>query len=200
MGGGGGGGGGRRGPPSSGISKRKEGIDFDEKEKEAKEKLSKQAERIEELDDKDITIFISHQNRDEAKTQRAHQYADYLQKKSEFKVSIDKDFFPKEQLTNIAKVNEIISKEMRESEIFLALYHPIKESNRYERSEWYRLEAQKAKYWGKPMIHVFLDGSRDSGIVESSKSYKIHYKKGEHWKDDLIDKIREIAKKHKTNG
>ena len=51
---------------------------FEEKEKEATEKLSKQAERIEELDDEKITIFVSHQNRDKEKTQRAHQYAEYI--------------------------------------------------------------------------------------------------------------------------
>ena len=176
----------------------KEIDNFEEKEKEAKEKLAKQAEKIEELDDKDTVIFISHQNRDDAKTQRAHQYADYIKEKSDFKVSIDKEFFSKEQITNLAKINEIISKEMRESDIFLALYHPVKDSNRYERSAWYNLEAQKAKYWGKPIIHVFLDGSRDSGVVESSKSYKINYKKGEHWKADLLVEIREIAKKHEV--
>ena len=171
---------------------------FEEKEKEAKEKLAKQAEKIEKLDDKDTIIFVSDQNRDDTKTQRAHQYADYIKEKSDFKVSIDKEFFPKEQLTNLAKINEIISKEMRESDIFLALYHPVKDSNRYERSAWYNLEAQKAKYWGKPIIHVFLDGSRDSGVVEGSKSYKIHYRKGEHWKADLIGKIGGIAKKHEV--
>jgi len=171
---------------------------YEEKEEEAKKKLAKQAERIEELDDKDTIVFVSHQNRDDANTQRAHQYADYIREKSEFNVSIDKEFFPKEQLTNIAEINEIISKEMRESDIFLALYHPVKESNRFERSAWYNLEAQKARYWGKPIVHVFLDGSRDSGVVKSAKSYKIHYKKGEHWKADLLGKIRDIAKSHEV--
>ena len=85
---------------------------------------------------------------------------------------------------------------MKDSDIFLALYHPVKESNRFERSCWYNLEARKARYRGKPIIHVFLDGSRDSGVIESSKSYKIHYKKGDHWKSDLLERIREIAKKH----
>ena len=99
--------------------------------------------------------------------------------------------------TNIAKINEIIINAMKESDIFLALYHPVKDSDRFERSMWYNLEARKAKYRGKPIIHVFLDGSRDSGVVESSKCYKIHYKKGEHWKADLVEKIREIAQKHK---
>ncbi len=180
------------------YSESEEIDNFEKKENEATEKLKKQAERIEELDDKDTIIFISHQNRDEAKTQRAHQYGEYIKEKSEFKVSIDKKFFPKEQLTNLVKINEIISKTMRESDIFLALYHPVKDSNRYERSAWYDLEAQKARYWGKPIIHVFLDGSRDSGVVESSKSYKIHYKKGDHWKADLLEKIGEIAKKHEV--
>jgi len=181
---------------SDDVSKR---VSLEEKEKKASEKLTKQAERIEELDDDKITVFISHQNRDEEKTQRAHQYADYIKENSEFKVEIDKEFFPKEQLTSLAKINETLSKVMRESDIFVALYHPIKDSNRYERSAWYNLEALKAKYWGKPIIHVFLDGSRDSGVIESSKSYKIHYSKGDHWKADLLEKIREIAKKHEIS-
>lgn len=161
------------------------------------EKLSKQAERIEEQDDDKNLIFISHQNHDDTKTQRAHEYAKYIEENSEFGVKIDIKFFEKEQLTSLTKINKIISNEMKESDLFLALYHLVSDSNRYERSMWYNLEARKAKYHEKPIIHVFLDGSRDSGVVESTKSYKIHYKKGEHWKADLLEKVREIAKKHK---
>lgn len=191
---GGGGGGGSWTRPHAG----KDEEDLDTKIKKASEKLTKQAERIEELPEDKISVFISHQNRDKEKTQRAHQYAEYLKENTEFEVNIDKEFFPKEQITSLAKINEIISKVMRESEIFVALYHPIKESNRFERSLWYDLEAKKAKFWGKPNIHVFLDGSRDSGVVTGSKCYKIHYKKGEHWKADLVDQIKKIAEKHKV--
>ncbi|MFW9877442.1 MAG: hypothetical protein ACFFG0_30520 [Candidatus Thorarchaeota archaeon] len=172
--------------------------DLESKIKEASEKLAKQAERIEELPDDKITIFISHQNRDKEKTQRAHQYAEYLKEQIEFEVNIDKEFFPKEQITSLAKINEIISKAMRDSDIFVALYHPVKDSSRYERSLWYDLEAKKARFWGKPIIHVFLDGSRDSGVITGTKSYKIHYKKGEHWKADLVEQIKKISDKHKV--
>ncbi len=172
--------------------------DLDTKIKKATAKLAKQAERIEELPEDKTSIFISHQNRDKEKTQRAHQYAEYLKEKTEFEVNIDKEFFPKEQITNLAKINEIISKVMRESDIFIALYHPVKESNRFERSLWYDLEAKKARFWGKPIIHVFLDGSRDSGVVTGTKCYKIHYKKGDHWKADLVEQIKEIANNHKV--
>lgn len=170
--------------------------DLEEKETEAKKKLAKQAERIEEQDNEKIVIFIAHQNRDDANTQRAHQYAKYLEENSEFDVNIDIKFFPKSQYTNLAKINEIISNAMKESDIFLALYHPVQDSNRYERSMWYNLEARKAKYRSNPIIHAFLDGSKDSGVVKGSKCYKIHYKKGEHWKEDLLEKIREIAKEN----
>ena len=176
------------------------GKDFEQREKEAKRKIKEQFDKIEEVSDEETIIFISHQNRDEAKTQRAHQYADYIEKNTEFTTRIDTEFFPKEQIKNLAKINDIISQNIRDTDIFLALYHPVKDSNRYERSAWYNLEAQKAIFWGKPIIHVFLDGSRDSGIVETSKSYKIHYQKGEHWKTDLIEKIKEIAQKHQISN
>ncbi|MFW9972057.1 MAG: hypothetical protein ACFFDF_17845 [Candidatus Odinarchaeota archaeon] len=192
--GGGGGGGSSWGRPHRG----EEDQDLDTKIKEASAKLTKQAERIEELPDDKTTIFISHQNRDKEKTQRAHQYADFLKDQTEFDVNIDKEFFPKEQVTNLSIINKIISEAMRESDIFLALYHPVKDSNRFERSLWYDLEAKKARFWGKPIIHVFLDGSRDSGVLKGTKCYKIHYKKGEHWKTDLVEKIREIANIHKV--
>lgn len=193
---GGGGGGGGYGPfnYSSGSTES-----FEEKEKKAKEKLAKEFEEVERLDDDKIYIFISHQNRDAENTQRAHEYADYIEENSEFKVNIDKDYFPKKQLTNLSEINDTVKKMMDESDIFVALYHPVKDSNRYERSDWYNIEAQKAKYRGKPIVHVFLDGSKDSGVVESSKSYKIHYQKGEHWKADLLEKIKEIAQKHLAN-
>ena len=194
-----GGGGGDLYSKSSSSSKESSNMnkDFDQKEKEAIEKLKKEFDQVEHLEDEKTNIFISHQNRDDEKTQRAHQYADYIKENSDFDVTIDKEFFPKQQITNLAEINKIVSDNLRNSDIFVALYHPVKESSRYERSAWYNLEAQKAKFWGKPMIHVFLDGSHDSGVVESSKSYKIHYMKGEHWKNDLIEQIKIIAEKHR---
>ncbi len=167
---------------------------IEDKEKKAKEKLARQFEEVEYLDDDKTTIFLSHQNRDDQYTQRAHQYADYIEKNSDFKVNIDKDFFPPKQIVNLAEINETISKAMRESDIYVALYHPVKESSRYERSEWYNLEAQKARYWDKPIVHVFLDGSHDSDTVRSANCYKIHYAKGEHWREDLLKRIKIIAK------
>ena len=192
MGGIGGGGGGGGGGPGFNFNDNS----FEEKEKKVQEKLKKEFEYIENLDDEKTSIFLSHQNRDDSKTQRVHEYANYIEENSDFKVNIDKDFFPKKQITNLKDINKIISENLRKSDIFIAIYHPVKESSRHERSEWYNLEAKKAKHWGKPIVHVFLEGSHNSGVVETSKSYKIHYKKDEHWRNDLLKQIKVISSKH----
>ncbi|WP_371803063.1 hypothetical protein [Candidatus Lokiarchaeum ossiferum] len=195
MGGGGGSGGSFN---SSGSSSGNESKNFEEKEKIAREKIRREFDNVENQDDDKTEIFLSHQNRDGAKTQRAHEFGDYLEESGDFIVKKDTGFFPKKQIANLSEINNIISDNLRDSDMFVALYHRVKDSNRHERSEWYNLEANKAKYWGKPIVHVFLDGSHDSGVVESSKSYKIHYKKDSHWKEDLTKQLKIIAKKHIT--
>lgn len=132
---------------------------------------------------KPINILISHENRVDYHTQKAHRLAEWLRTTSEFNPIIDTDYFGHKEPVSSTEIDRRERSMVKIADGLVRLIAPSSQTKE-PRHEGPQREVRKAIKAKKPVIEIFYQGAHDSPnrpIQERNYKYRIpiHLKRGE---------------------
>jgi len=153
------------------------------KESPTRSILREASKPIKEETKKPINILISHENRIDYHTQKAHNLAKILRETSEFNPIIDTDYFKQKEKVSPTEINRREKIMVKISDVIVRLVSPSSKTGE-SRHEGPVREVRKAIYSNKPVIEIFYQGAKDSpNRPPQEKNYKyripIYLKRGE---------------------
>ncbi|MHA1328130.1 MAG: hypothetical protein ACTSVV_13860 [Promethearchaeota archaeon] len=154
------------------------------------------------LHSKPIKILLVHDNRLDYFTDKAHRFAEWLDKYSEFEVIFDKQFWKRGEKTSKTETDKRERKMVDMADIIVWLIHPTSKAGE-PLHEGSQREFRKAMRAGKPIIEIYYMGAKTSpsrSIQEKNYKYRIpiHLKRGERLEKGIRRGL-EIYKQIKDN-
>lgn len=124
------------------------------------------------LDNKPIKILIAHDNRIDYHTEKAHRFAESMDKKKEFKVLYDKKYWERGEKTSKTETDRREKDMVQKADVLVRLIHPTSKTGE-KLHKGAKREFRKAMRAGKPVIEIYYMGARTSS---ARRAQEIHYK------------------------
>ena len=142
------------------------------KYKKATKSLKQKKPHFVKVDIKPIKVLVAHDNRIEYHTEKAHKFAESMDKKKEFEVLYDKNYWKKGEKTSKTETDRREREMIQKADVLVRLIHPTSRTG--ERlHEGAKREFRKAMRAGKPVIEIYYMGARTSS---ARRVQETHYK------------------------
>lgn len=148
-------------------------------------------------DERPIKILLAHDNRLDYHTDKAHRFAEWMDKKNEFKVIYDKQMWKRGEKTSKTETDRRERRMVKKTDIVVRLVHPPSKSGE-KRHEGAKREFRKAMNAQKPIIEIYYQGARTSpnrSVQEKNYKYRIpvHIKRGERLETAINRGLNELS-------
>ena len=124
------------------------------------------------VDNKSIKILVAHDNRIEYHTEKAHRFAECMDKKKEFEVLYDKKFWKRGEKTSKTETDRREREMVQKADVLVRLIHPTSKTSE-KLHEGAKREFRKAMRAGKPVIEIYYMSARTSS---TRRVQETHYK------------------------